>query len=180
MRDSFPGYHPFVQLVLLTLAGFGAAFLGLIAMLALFSFYGIGWETLQALSMIGPDVHQRILFLKCVQIAQATGLFIVPYILLRWLNRAQTWPVGAWSTVHLALVLIFVITMISGVPFINLLAEWNSLLSLPEALAPIEQWIRTTEVNAEQLLGLFLRMDSLTDFAFNLLLLALLPAFSNG
>jgi membrane protease YdiL (CAAX protease family) len=58
------------------------------------------------------------------------------------------------------------------------LASWNASLSLPEVFSGLEAWMRSTEAEAEEMIKAFMVMDSPFDLAFNLLLIAVLPAIS--
>lgn len=66
--------------------------------------------------------------------------------------------------------------MITGVPLINIMVEWNSHLSLPEFLAPVESWMRNSEQEAERITKAFVNVTTLEDVMVNLLVIALLPA----
>jgi hypothetical protein len=54
-------------------------------------------------------------------------------------------------------------------PFIIFIYEWNMSLSLPD-------WMMNYDEKAEELTRLFLQMNSLGDLAFNLLVIAIVPA----
>lgn len=60
------------------------------------------------------------------------------------------------------------------------ISEWLGLLNqhlhLPEFLSGLEDWIYSSEKNAEQLVKQFLSMDSVGDLIFNLILIAFVPA----
>lgn len=66
--------------------------------------------------------------------------------------------------------------MITGVPLINIMVEWNSHLSLPEFLAPVESWMRNNEQEAERITKAFVNVTSVQDVMINLLVIAVLPA----
>jgi hypothetical protein len=66
--------------------------------------------------------------------------------------------------------------LISGVPLINVLVEWNSHLSLPDFLKPLEAWMRQSEQDAERLTRAFVQVTSVQDVMINLMVIAVLPA----
>jgi hypothetical protein len=66
--------------------------------------------------------------------------------------------------------------MLAAVPLINLLGDLNSRMHLPSFLAPVEQWMRDSEDKAAVLTEAFLDMPGPGDLAFNLFMIALLPA----
>jgi membrane protease YdiL (CAAX protease family) len=61
-------------------------------------------------------------------------------------------------------------------PLINWIGEINSHLTLPEALSGIENWMKTSEAKAKELTDAFMKMNSLSDLAVNLVVIALLAA----
>lgn len=66
--------------------------------------------------------------------------------------------------------------MITGVPLINVMVEWNSHLSFPEFLAPVETWMRSSEQEAERITKAFVNVTAVQDVLINLLVIAVLPA----
>ena len=79
----------------------------------------------------------------------------------------------SWQTALLALGLI-----ICAVPCINLLADLNSRVKLPESLASIEQILKHQEEVAATLTERFLQADNIGILLVNIALMALLPALS--
>lgn len=66
--------------------------------------------------------------------------------------------------------------MITGVPLINIMVEWNSHLSFPEFLAQVETWMRSSEQEAERITKAFVNVTAVQDVLINLLVIAVLPA----
>ncbi len=115
--------------------------------------------------------------LKYLQTVQAIGLFIVPAIILGWLYYGKFWEylylkrgINAESAI-LVLVLMFI-----AAPFINLIGEWNANMELPAWLGGVEEWMRSSEKNAEELTKAFLKVDGISGLSFNLFMIAFLPA----
>lgn len=174
MREAFQPLHPLLQLLLLIMAGFGALFVCF--MLSLIPFMAMGVAVFEVIGTERSLSDLEILMLKCIQIGQAIGLFVVPYLLFRWLVGGQTDYRLTKARGGLFSALVFAAIMLSAFPLVNLLAEWNSHLALPEFMQGIEDWIFSTEQDAERLLRKLLDMDTVGDLAFNLFLIALLPA----
>ena len=61
-------------------------------------------------------------------------------------------------------------------PFIKFTAELNSRLSLPSWLSDVEQWMRNSEDEAARLTEAFLNVKTIPGLAFNLFMVAFLPA----
>lgn len=69
-------------------------------------------------------------------------------------------------------IVLFVVFM----PFLNSCIALNAEMQLPEYLKGVEDWMRASEEQAEQLTLAFLKMDSFADFLFNVFLIGILPA----
>ena len=109
---------------------------------------------------------------KWLQVFSVVGMFMLPPVIcgilwnkernpFRWLKMDQ----GA----HWSLFLMAIGIMVVALPGINLLAEWNSLLPLPNSLAAAEE-------GAEATIKAFLQTDQFVGILANLGLMALLPA----
>lgn len=61
-------------------------------------------------------------------------------------------------------------------PFNNLLTDLNEAMRLPESLSKIENMMKMAEETAAQLTEKMLEMNGLKDLAFNLIIIALIPA----
>ena len=120
---------------------------------------------------------KAIPLLKYFQIIQEFGFFILPPLLAALffavkpfhylkLNNASRWQ--AW--------ILTIAIMLSTMPFVNLLIEWNEAMQLPEWLHGIEAWMQKTETQAMELTEAFLAIDSWGEFIFNIMMIALLPA----
>ena len=119
--------------------------------------------------------------LKCLQLLQTLGTFLLPPILCAWIWDAHHRPFswlhmnqGAdWRTFLLAVAI-----MVCAIPGINLLADLNSRIDLPESLDSIEQILKQQEEAAATLTARFLQADSVGALLFNIVLMALLPALA--
>ena len=119
--------------------------------------------------------------LKWLQFLQTAGTFLLPPILCAWLWDSSHRPFR-WLKLNEKpdgmLCLIAVVTMIVALPGINLLADLNSRVTLPESLDFIEQIFKQQEEAAAALTERFLQADNLGQLLVNIGLLALLPAFA--
>jgi len=119
--------------------------------------------------------------LKWLQLLQTIGTFLLPPILCAWLwsddHRPFAWlrmnRAPSWQTALLAVGI-----MLCAIPGINLLADLNSRIHLPECMASLEQTLRSQEDAAAALTERFLQADNLTVMLLNVGLLALLPALA--
>ena len=174
MRESFRSSHPISQLLILLLLG--VAVMLLLAGITMIPFLlaGFSLETIGASNSLTADDTDEILFLKVLQLVQAIGLFIAPYVVYRFVLKQDQYKATSLPYVGLLSALIFGFAMFSAFPLINFLAEWNSGLVFP--VDSINTWMQSTEKNAEHLIRLFLDTSSIGGLIFNLVLIALIPA----
>ena len=119
--------------------------------------------------------------LKWLQLLQTVGTFLLPPLCCAWLWEAEHKPFrwlkldrGAEWQVFLAAIGI----MVCAIPGINLLADLNSRVTLPEGLASLEQILKQQEEAAAVLTEQFLQADSIGGLLVNIGLMALLPAIA--
>lgn len=119
--------------------------------------------------------------LKWLQLLQTIGTFMLPPIFCAWLWSDDHRPF-VWLRMNRGLswqtALLVIIIMVCAIPGINLLADMNSRIHLPECLASLEQTLRAQEDAAAALTERFLQADNLATMLLNVGLLALLPAFA--
>jgi len=127
------------------------------------------------------DHSQTTESLKWLQFIQTVGTFLLPPILCAALWDTNHRPF-AWLKMdkgaHWSVWLLAVGIMIVAIPGINLLADLNSRLTLPDCLAPLEQWMKEQEEAAAALTQRFLQADNFGQLLLNIGLLALLPALA--
>lgn len=131
--------------------------------------------------MIACGGSQSTESLKWLQFLQTMGTFLLPPILCAWLwdenHKPFNWlnlNKGAdWQSFVLAVGI-----MICAIPAINLLADLNSRIELPESLDFIEQKLKAYEASAAALTERFLKADNIGVLILNIALMALLPALA--
>jgi len=122
--------------------------------------------TLMAVSMMQFTSQSEIDAVKFIQMFSAIGLFITPTLLYAYLcdfdlklklnfNR---------QTLLLAIAIMLLIN-----PFIAFIYEWNMSFNIPD-------WMLVFDDNAEKITKYFLKMNTLGDLLFNLLVIAIIPA----
>ncbi|AHW59633.1 hypothetical protein SAMN05444285_102159 [Draconibacterium orientale] len=137
-----------------------------------------GFNTVLNLPAINSETPLNIINLyKFIQVVQAIGFFIVPPFILGYLFHGQ-------SNEYLYLnksfnsqsVILVVAMMFFAAPAINLIGELNSNMSFPEWLSGVEEWMRNAEQNAADITEAFLNVKTIGGLAFNVFMIALLPA----
>ncbi|MDF1673437.1 MAG: CPBP family intramembrane metalloprotease [Vicingaceae bacterium] len=164
---------PFLQLILILCLCLGSTIIFSIvgAVIALVT-YGFDLQTMQ--DYTNP---QTIEALKLMQLLSAIGLFIVPpilYAIISSKQRAKTLSlniVGKPINYLLVLVLMFIST-----PALSWIIDINASMVLPEFMSGIEEWMRTSEAQAQQLTQAFLTFDGFGSLIYILILVAVVPA----
>ena len=125
--------------------------------------------------------------LKWLQFGQTVATFLLPPILCAWMwdkgHRPFRWlkmDNGQWKMDkgQWVLILLAIGIMIVAIPAINLLADLNGRVSLPQSLASLEYRLRAMEEAAAALTEQFLQADNIGTLLINIGLMALLPALS--
>ncbi len=120
-----------------------------------------------------PDT---LLYMKTMQLFQSVGLFIVPPIIAAYLFNNSENNYLKLKLNNPFLIVISISMMVVAFPLINLLAEINQSMSLPESMSGISNWMKASETANNEITKYFLQADSFGVFLFNLILIALIPA----
>ncbi len=153
-----------------------AVFFTIVSMMVATSMYGVSMLEMPKI-IEDLDNPVTIEMLKLIQTISEIGTFIVPAILLAYFFSTR--PVNYLGLDKKALptsYLLIAVLMIVALPFINFLGEMNSHMSLPEWLSGVEKWMKDSEDKAAQLTEKFLEMNSMKDFIYAFVMVALLPA----
>jgi membrane protease YdiL (CAAX protease family) len=117
----------------------------------------------------------NIMSVKRMQLIQSLVLFVGSPLLLAFLwSEKPLIYLQLKTTNKPSMYVLVAFTMIAAIPFINLLTELNRQISLPETLAPIENWMRATELQLEEITLKMLNVHTISDLIFNLFLIAVL------
>jgi uncharacterized protein len=138
--------------------------------------FGMGFTDLvESLTHITHPDYENLL--KYFQVVQSIGLFVIPPFILAWFfGRNSLKYLQIDRGIGLKTIVLTAFIMISAVPLINLLAHLNAQMSLPDFLAPVEQWMKEAEEAAQRLTETFLAADTLNDLMLNILIIAVIPA----
>lgn len=177
--ELYPVYpherHPAVQLL----------FLGLLAILGLLLFAGLGIAMVYLLygqagfnAVLSQDVQNtaNMPALRVLIIAQQLGLFGAPALLLAVTEQrrpSQFYPMdkprGKW------LLMVFWL-LLFAIPFIGYVNEMNQKMQLPAALKAAEDWMRALEDQNKMLTEALLATPSWSGLLANLFTIAVVPA----
>lgn len=115
--------------------------------------------------------------LKVIQLFTALGVFIFPPLIFTMIFKKEAWgylDLNKNTTFINYPTTIFI--MLGALPLINFFVGINEAITLPASLKAVEQALFAAEKQAEQIIQAFLNVDSLSGLAFNLVLIALIPA----
>jgi len=104
-------------------------------------------------------------YLKLMQLFTSIGIFITPTLLYAYITDFDF----KFTGIKRQNTILVIAIMILITPFIGLLLEWNIQIPFP-------QWLLDFDINSEVVVDSFLRMSSLSDLLFNLIVIAAVPA----
>jgi hypothetical protein len=129
------------------------------------------------ISQLDGSTPESIAAMKIIQAGSHIGLFLIPSLLFA---RLSGMPIGKYlSTTKLPdarFVLMAIAILAISLPIITLLMQWNMSLELPNWLSRVELWMKNMEENASAVTEVIVKTDNTTQFVFNLLIFAVLPA----
>ena len=128
-----------------------------------------------------PCDHRSTAALKWFQFVQTVGTFLLPPFIVAWLwsEKPLKWlGLGIPESRNPGIFIAAIVLMVVAMPAINLLADWNERMVLPECLSGLEQWMKAQEEAAMALTERFLSGTSVGVLLVNIGLMALLPALS--
>lgn len=135
-------------------------------------FYNIG-----DIQQLQPEMYKEINILKLIQFISSIFTFILPpFIIAKVIYNS---PLGflklntSPNVFYYCLVFIFMITV---VPLMNLIIEWNNSISFPSWMKGIEEYMRDMEDSNGNISKLILTGNSWIDLIVNLCVVALIPA----
>ncbi|MGB0881701.1 MAG: lysostaphin resistance A-like protein [Vicingaceae bacterium] len=133
-----------------------------------------GFNTLEINNLGSPDLIEGM---KLIQLCTAIGLFVVPPLVYGPFTSKQPLQKLGLKTfpkqINYALILGL---MIALTPFLSWIIELNANMVLPNFLSSIEQWMRESEQNAEELTKAFLTFNGVGSLLYVLVIVAIVPA----
>lgn len=115
--------------------------------------------------------------LKYLQIVNTLGLFVFPPLIFAYMVSRKPWQ---YLRLHRNPALVSTLTGIAVIvvilPFLHWVVDINEMMSLPEWMSGIEDWMKRSEEQARELTDLFLGTGSISGLMVNMLMIAILPA----
>lgn len=123
------------------------------------------------------DSVRSIRITKVILFFNSFGLFVVPSVVFAFFfkkNLTHYYKLG--SNPSHQFIPYVVLLFFALLPLINVGAEINKLLVLPEFLSGLEEWMRMAEDEAMRKTKALLKMEGTWDLLLNILLIGMLPA----
>lgn len=157
---------------ILNQSGIVVRYLLLVGLAAFFAIMGMAlWTFLSGGN--AADIN----LIKLLQFIQSLAVFVLPPLVAAFLLSAHPLEFLQLNRkpglLDAGMVFLFMILII---PCVNLISAINQQLVLPEALGWLENWMKSSESQTAQLTERLLRVNSLTGLAFNVLVIAIMPA----
>lgn len=116
-------------------------------------------------------------FIRFSQTFSSIGSFLLPALFFSYLATRHPFRYSNStqlpSSFSVGMVIFLSLLLL---PIVMLLASWNEMITLPDALAGVEKWMRSLSQKSEELLQLLTADLSQTTLFLNLIVLGLLPA----
>ncbi len=125
------------------------------------------------LDLSRPEI---ISFMKYIQTVSQFAIFILPPVLFAFLVHRKIFDYlklnlrFSIAQLFLSILLIYV-----SLPFLSWIGSLNQQMVLPEFLAGVENWMKTTEESASQQIIAFLNVKTFGAILFNFIMIALIP-----
>ncbi|MBK1442617.1 CPBP family intramembrane metalloprotease [Parapedobacter sp. ISTM3] len=165
--------HPMVSLILLlTLVFAGAIIFGVLSVF-------VGLATTNPSADIGQLLSGNAAntdFIKIVQAGSSIGMFVIPALLMRVVEKRRYRYLDFDTQVNPMLWLIVVGIMFFSAPIFEQAIKLNEQMKLPEALAGIENWMKAKEAELERLTNQLLADTTYSGLFINLIVVAVIPA----
>ncbi|ASB49145.1 CPBP family intramembrane glutamic endopeptidase [Alkalitalea saponilacus] len=169
-RGVFAEYPPMFHLLLLfVLVILSAIFVSLFGLALAIPFAGM-----DSVMAIGRG-DATIWMYRYVQLVQSFAVFIVPSLVAARLF--SHYPVNwLWfGSAKFRLMLLSVLLIFAAQPLSSWLAEVNTRLVLPSSMGGIENWMKSAEASAGNMIFKFLDTQNTGIILFNIFLMAILP-----
>lgn len=117
--------------------------------------------------------------LRIAMVVQDIFLFIAPALIFAAIaSRRPGWLLQIERGPGRILPLLTLCALVVSVPAMNVVIEWNQNLTLPDALAPIEQWMRGAEERAGGTIKSMMGQTSVGSLVMSMLIVGVMAGFS--
>ena len=136
-----------------------------------------GFDAIVSAFQAGATAVENISFLRYFQVLQGLGLFVFPAFVTAWFVSGRPFRfLGFSGGFSFKSGFLLLLGVISAIPMVNYISEFNAGISLPEQWSAIEAWMLAKEEMAAGITNMFVNTDSVAILFLNLVMIALIPA----
>ncbi len=129
------------------------------------------------LSKLTSEDTGRINTLKFLQFISAIFTFVLPSVVIaKILDKDMFNYLQLRKSPQIQYYLLIVVFMLSVMPAMNIIVQWNESISLPNSLSDIEGIMRQMEDSSQNMVEIILSGTGFTNLAINIIVIAVLPA----
>jgi uncharacterized protein len=144
-------------------------FVMMLGMWAATRFTGLSLFELSDLSKWDMADGRYLLFLRLMLVMQFVGVFLVPVLVFAYLSDPKPARyLGLRKTPPLFFAL-GILAMVAAIPLVEYLGFLNQKINFPNG---IESWMKTTEKEAQQQIGMLLQQRSVSNLLLNIVMVA--------
>lgn len=165
----------YVQLLILTGYALAGLFVGSVLSLIVILLTS-DHQSMASLPDLSFEDPSTLNALKILQIFTSIGLFLLPPIFLALTEGRKISQFYDWKKPVLPMLGIIFLLMMVSLPITELSAFINMKMTLPDALKPLEEWMRAKEEEAQRMVVKLLVMQTPIDFLVNMFMIAVVPA----
>jgi membrane protease YdiL (CAAX protease family) len=119
------------------------------------------------------------MIIRYMQFFQQVSLFMLPSFIIIFLIRKENENyLGMNKSPGLISVFLVILLALFIIPVTSFTGELNAKMNFPGWLSGVEEWMKTKEEDASNITDLLMFSSGFTSLAFNLIILAVVPAFS--
>ncbi|MGY3214708.1 CPBP family intramembrane glutamic endopeptidase [Mucilaginibacter sp. HD30] len=168
--------HPSLQFLILTAITIGVVLLGnLIGAAVVAAFYDLKMVmNIAQLDFSAPGTANALWILQIL--GTTIPLLITPLVFAQFIvKQPQEYLKPSFNFPWTMFALVFCVMMVSS-PLIELLSRINQDMVLPDYLSGVQKWMRDSEDNAEKLIKVLLKMDTIFGVIANVIAVGLFTA----
>lgn len=132
--------------------------------------------SVKIMSLSENDINE-ISLLKTLQFISAVFSFLIPALIISKLFTQETKPYVSYrQSPGIWYYLLIPVLLISVMPLMNIIIQWNESIVLPDSLNNMEVKMQEMEAASQKMIELMLSGSSFLTISINFVLIALLPA----
>lgn len=170
--------HPFLSLISLILFIAGGYILASLLSVSLIAvIWNLSPEQITSM-MTNPSRYKQAqaVMMTLQAFASFGGFILAPLLYLKFIAQGRFADLNPSSIADATPFLAVFFLVVGFIPVNNVVIEWNNAMSLPDALAPLEQWMKEKEESLAELTRLLTSFSSFFQFLIAVLVVAVIPA----